>query len=251
MMIARTLIAAALTAAVPVLAQSAPAPVSPATPAGGVVAVPDRMAMATRIAGKLLPDGTYRKMMDAVMSQITVQMTNQMLDMPMRDLAGMSGMAPGELQKMGPAASRQLMAILDPAFEERMRRTVPILTDGMTTIITGMEPSIREGVAQAYAAQFSAADLDAIDRFFATPAGAAYAAKAMTIMADPAIMAKMQAIMPELMKAMPAIMQKARVATADLPKPKRTADLTADDKKKLAALLGTDPARFGRPAPAE
>lgn len=240
-MFTRTIALGSLLLAATAVAQPAAAPAPAASPA--------KLAVATRIAGKLLPNGTYRRMMDAMMGQVTSQVTNQMLSMPMRDLVGMSGLASADLEKMGPGTMRQVMTLLDPAFEERMRRTMPILTSGMTDIITRMEPSIRDGLAQAYASQFSDAELAEIDRFFASPTGANFAAKSMTIMTDPAIMAKMQALMPELMKAMPAIMQRAQAATADLPKPKRVADLSEADRAKLTALLGTDPAKPAPPAP--
>jgi hypothetical protein len=106
------------------------------------------------------------------------------------------------------------------------------------------EPAIRDGLAEAYANDLSLTELTDLSHFLQTPSGAAYAAKALVIQSDPAVVAKMQAIMPEIFKAMPAIMEKVQAATADLPKPKTAADLTEADRAQLAKLLGVDPAKL-------
>jgi len=51
-------------------------------------------------------------------------------------------------------------------------------------------------------------------------------------------MDKMQAFMPKMMKQMPAIVEKVKTATADLPPPRKYADLSDAETAELADLLG-------------
>jgi len=102
---------------------------------------------------------------------------------------------------------------------------------------------MRDGLAEAYAARFSAAELRDIAGFFKTPAGAKFAGQIMTTQTDPAFLNRMQALVPRMMQGMPAVMRKVEAATAALPKPKRPQDLTAAEKAELEKILGTDPAK--------
>jgi hypothetical protein len=223
----KTLLAAlALSLATPALAQADP-----------------KLEAATRIAGKILPDGTYSKMMGDSMSAMVGQMATQGFDINIRKLAESVGADPAKMPKSD-ATVRQVMAILDPAFERRMEIMTTAMFKEMGVLFTSEEPSMRAGLAEAYANQFDAAQLAAIDAFLATPAGSAFAGKSMTIMLDPAVVKRMQTMMPKLVEAMPAIIKKSMDATAGLPKPRDVKDLSADDRRRLADLLGIDPKKL-------
>ena len=215
----------------------AQAPTAPAAASAVPAPTPARLALATKVVGRLMPDGTYRRMMSGTMDKMMDSMVGQMTAMPLRDLAAIGGIPADRLQSMGPASMKQMMALLDPAFDERMRRTMKITMDEMIDVMSGLEPRMREGMAKAYAARFSEAQLGELDRFFTTPTGAMYAAQSMTIMADPAVSETMQAIVPELMRMMPAIGQKVQAATADLPKPKKASDLTEAERAQLKTMF--------------
>ena len=217
--------------------QAAPAPAA----AAGAAADPGRVAVAQRVAAKLMPAGVYRVMMKSVFDQITNGMMTQMLDLPMRDLVKMGGISEAEAAKIGPATSRQIMAIVDPAFDQRMQITMRVMMGEMTELLATLEPDYRAGLADGLAAGFSAAQLEELERFFATPTGSAYAGQSMLLYANPAMMQRMQAMMPKIMEAMPRIISKTAAATAGLPAPTKAADLTPEQRKKLAALLqGSD-----------
>lgn len=232
----RAAILSALLLAAPVAAQAPSAPAAPAAAAD-----PARLAAATRIVAKLLPDGSYRAMMSSRMDQVMNSVTDQMLSMPLKDIVGMAGVDPAKLPAMGPGTMRQMMAILDPAFEQRTKIMTTVMMGEMTDLISAMEPDMRAGMAEAYARRFDIAQLGDIERFFATPSGTAYAAQSLQIYTDPAVMARMQAMMPRLMQAMPAIMRKVAAATAGLPAPRKPADLNAAEKAKLEALIVAGP----------
>ncbi len=235
----------ALASAGPAMAQTAmaPAPVIVATPALPAPAIdPDRLAKATRIAGALLPDGTYRKMMSGTMDKMMGSMTDQMLDLPMRDLAHAAGLKPEQIAKVGPGTARQVMAIMDPAFRQRLEVSTKAVMGAMVDMMAKFEPSVRDGLAEAYGTRFTTAQLDEIERFFATPTGGAYAAQSMLVYTDPAVINRMQAMMPALVKQMPDMIGAMAKATADLPKPKTYTQLTKAERAEVARLIGVDPA---------
>jgi Uncharacterized protein conserved in bacteria (DUF2059) len=232
-----------LAAASPALAGGAPATTVPVATVPPVSAPDLQLSAAKRIAGKLLPDGTYRKMMTGTLDKVLSGMMDQMSELPIRQLAAIGGITPEQAKSIGPGSLKEMMAILDPAFDQRMKITMTTTMGGMVDLMSKMEPSVRDGLAEAYASHFSQSQLGELEAFFATPTGNAYAAQSMLVYTDPAVMNRMQAMFPEIVKAMPAIMQKATAATASLPKPRTMEQLTPAERAKLKQLMGSAPAR--------
>jgi hypothetical protein len=236
-MIRAILAAGAMAIASPTLAQS-----TTTSPENSVTAPsPAKLVVATRIASRLLPDGIYRKMMGGTLTKMMDGMTDQITSLPLSSLAEMGGLAPEKVKSLGSGTMKEMMAILDPAFDQRMKITMSMMMGDMVDLMSSMEPSVREGMAEAYARRFTDTQLADLEQFFATPTGSQYAAQSMEIFADPALVSRMQAMVPKMMQAMPAMMKKVGDATASLPKPKTTSELTASDKAKLAKLMGIDP----------
>jgi len=239
----------ALTAAVVALsAASAPA-AAPSDSKAAVDAVPAAsdpaaLALGSRIAAAILPDGTFQKVMDASIGQMSKSMMDSMLSMPIGALAQSMGQDPEKIKALDSTRFRDVLTIMDPAFQERTNRSMTVMASEMGKLMTAMEPSFRDGLAEAYARKFSPAELRAIDAFFQTDAGRAFAAGSMTIQTDPAFLARMQQLMPAMMKALPQIMKTIEQRTADLPKPKKPQDLSPAERERLATLLGLDPAEM-------
>ncbi len=233
--LAPLLIAAALASP---LAAQAPAPSAEAI--APAPADPARLAIARHIMLKLMPDGTYRKLMGGTMQQMMGRMSDSAMELPLRSVLAETGLTAEQKAKIGPGTLGEMMKIIDPAYHERQKLTMDIMLDEISTIVSAMEPELREAMAGAYARRFDEGQLHEIDAFFATPTGAAYAGSYMTMMSDPAIAAKMQAMLPQMMKAMPAIIQKTQAATAKLPKPRKIDDLSAAERSELARLMGTE-----------
>ena len=229
------LFAAALLSASPALAQNAPAPLPTHE------AAPADLALGREIAAKLLPAGTYQRMMGGTMSKMMGGITDQMTTMPIGPFLKSAGLPPADAARLDKVTIRQIMDIVDPAYQQRMRIMMPVMMQQMGEVMAEFEPQMRDGLAQAYATHFNSVQLGDIDRFLNTPSGSAFAAQNLTMAADPAVMQKMQAFLPKLMQQMPVIMQKAVAATAGLPKAKTAATLTDDDRAKLAKLLGVTP----------
>ncbi|KPF73988.1 hypothetical protein IP88_08235 [alpha proteobacterium AAP81b] len=230
----RLLLAGLLALAPPAVAMAQAA--SP--PAVAAPVDPARLAIARRLAAALMPPGSFRTMMGAAMDQVAQQSLNSAFDLPVKSFMGAAGLPADAAAKLPPTTVRELMRVVDPAFEERTRRMLPVLTGGMVEFVSAEEPNFREGYAEAMARRFDAGQLLAIEAFFKTPTGAAYAASMLTLQTDPAFVARSQAMIPRMMQAMPAIMAKVTAATADLPKPRKFDDLTEAERAELARLLG-------------
>jgi hypothetical protein len=205
---------------------------------------PARLAAARVLALKLVPPGIYRRLLQGALGPLIDQMMGQMADMPVKKLMEGFGVSDEALAKLGSASSRQIMTIVDPAFEERMHLVMKAMMGGMADTFDSMEPDIREAFAEAYAGSFDVAQLDQLNTFFATPTGAVFATRSLTLMSDPAVVRRMQTLMPAIMQRLPDIMKQAQTATAGLPKPKTADELSEADRKKLASILDIDPAKL-------
>ncbi len=209
-------LAALIAFAIPAAATAQAAP--PAQTSAALASVdPARVAAARPVIDQVWPIGTYARIMHATMDQVVNG-----------SLAGMYDLKPGDLgidAKADPATAgktlRQLAAQNDPAFDERMRITMRVMTDGMADLMTEVEPEVRVALATAYARRFTVDQLGDLRRFFDTPTGRIYAAESMTLMANPDMMKAMQAFVPKLMQGMPAMMAKVEAATKHLPPVKK------------------------------
>ena len=138
----------------PVLAQE-PSPAVVATPAP---ADPAKLAVASRIAGALLPDGTYRTMMRGTFDKMMSSMVDQMGDLPLREILLAAGMQDKDVPMIQPGAMKEVMAIVDPVYRQRMDLGMKAMISSMTDMMSKYEPAQREGLAEAYARRFDATD---------------------------------------------------------------------------------------------
>jgi hypothetical protein len=227
------------------LALSAPVSAQTIVAATGAPAAERAVSpLATEIAGKLFPDGTYRRMLGPSFSKMMSGMTDNIGTMPIGPIVKAAGLDEKAVTALDKASLGQIMEIVDPYFKERMRRTMDGMFAAMIPLFEKMEPDLRDGLALSLESRFSAAQLADLQGFFATPTGGAFASQQMMLFMDPAVMGKMQAQMPKIMEAMPALIGEAAKATADLPKAKSYKDLSPDERAKLARVLGVDPAKM-------
>lgn len=241
--------ALALTAAVAALAAASASAAMPSDSKAAVGAAPATsdpatLALASRIAAAILPDGTFQQIMDASIGQMSKSMMDGMLSIPINTLAKSLGQDPEKIKALDSTRLKDVLSIMDPAFQERTDRSMAVTASEIGKLMTSMEPSFREGLAEAYARRFSLAELRDIDAFFQTNAGKAFAAGSMTIQTDPAFFTRMQQFLPAITNAMPQMMKKMQERTADLPKPKKPQDLSPAERERLATLLGLDPAEM-------
>jgi hypothetical protein len=237
-------LAAALCAATPAFAQAAQTPQPAISPAP---LDPAALAEARLVVVKLVPPGTYKKIMSSAMAPMMDSMSDNLKAMPLRQLAEMGGLDAGQAAALDKVNIEQVMAIYDPHWQERTTLTMHAMFDAMGDFFTTLEPELREAMAKAYAHNFTLDDLRDLDRYFATPTGAKFADRYMSIMTDPAMMDEMKAMMPKMMAEMPKFIAAAQKATASLPPPRKLENLTPAEKAKLAKALGVDETRLHDP----
>lgn len=198
-------------AAALVLTLAMPSQAVPSAPAGqSTQADSARLAAADRVVAKLVPQGTYMRMMRDNFPQIMEAMIAQMSGMTAADL--------GEKDKSGKSLA-QLAAEKDPSFRDRMTIMTRVMGEEFGTLMDRLEPRVRVALGKAFARRFTLQQLTDMDAFFATPSGAAFAKDYLLTFMDPEMMQEMSAFTPEMMRAMPAIMKRVEKETAHLPPP--------------------------------
>ncbi|MEP6784995.1 MAG: hypothetical protein ABI898_04550 [Sphingomonadales bacterium] len=220
---------------------AAPALSQPMAPAA---AVAHGSIISSSIAAKLFPDGIYRRMLGDTFTTMISGMMGRMGDIPVREIMRAAGGDEAVAAKLDKATVNKVMAIIDPAYHDRMRLMIDGMFKGMIPVFEQMEPELREGLAESLDHRFTPAQLGELKTFFDTPTGNSYASQQMLLFMDPAVMGRMQAQMPKIMQSMPAMFGEAAKATAGLPKAKKYADLTAAERTELATLLGIAPEKM-------
>lgn len=223
-----------LALATPVTAQTVAAATDIAVPAPA-------SPVAVEIAGKLFPDGTYRRMLGPQFSKMMSGMTDGIGAMPMGPFLKAAGLPESDAAKLDKATLGEIMEIVDPYYKERMRRTMDGMFAAMVPLFEQLEPDLRAGLAISLSNRFSIVQLNELRSFFSTPTGSAFASQQMLLFMDPAVMGKMQAAMPKIMQELPNLVAAASKSTAELPKARSYKDLSPAERDKLMTLLGIDP----------
>lgn len=228
--------ATALLIAAPAIAQKAPpaaastaAAPSPTPPPPVATLVvkpipptdPARLAAARPVIDKLWPVGSYARLMHVIMGPVMQDSMARSFAMKPDDIMpGLSAMTAGsgaDKAGGGDQTLGQMAAAKDPYFQQRVTLTMAAVGDELATLMTQVEPDIRDAMAHAYARRFTVAELGELDRFLATPTGRAYAADAYTLMMSPDMTQAMQGFLPRMVKAAPEMMARVMAATKDLP----------------------------------
>lgn len=191
------------------------------SPATSTVAPVDsaRLKLAEQTVAKLIPPGTYQKIMKDMVNTMAGGIVDQMMGMDAATIAGMAG--EGKDSISAKAAEGKTMADIvaekDPNFKERMDITMKVMFSEMGELMSAMEPTVREAMAKIYARKYTARELTDMNSFFATPSGAAFAGNFMASFTDKEMIDASFGMMPKIMEAMPTIMKKIEAATAHLP----------------------------------
>ncbi|WP_373474614.1 DUF2059 domain-containing protein [Sphingorhabdus sp.] len=219
-MMKSALLALSLTASSFALTFSASAE-TPAATAAPAPVDPVRLKLAEQTVAKLIPPGTYQKIMEDTMAG---GMIDQMMGIDAATMAGMAGVeADSEAAEAAKGKTMaEIMAEMDPNFKERMDIMAKVIFSEMGPLMSAIEPTVREALAKIYARKYSAQELADMNSFFATPSGAAFAGNFMATFTDKEMMDASMGMMPKIVEAMPAIMKKVEAATAHLPPPPKS-----------------------------
>lgn len=197
-----------------------------------------RLPMAEAVVMKIFPEGTYAKMMNDTMKPMMDGMMGSFMDVPMNEIAKLSGLFVSDMPELGEGSIKEVMEILDPAFEERSKLIADLTIQLVTDTMTQVEPAYRDGLARAYAVRFDDAELADLNAYFSTSTGAKYAAESMLIYTDPQVMSAMNDLMPAMMNMMPQMMEQIAEATDQFPAARTFSELSSEEQARLSELLG-------------
>lgn len=193
----------------------------------GVAADPVRLKLAEQVAGRLIPPGTYQKLMKDMADQMANGMIEQMLGMDAATLASAAG---EDSKNVEGKSLGELASDADPHFKERTDIMMKVMFDEMGKLMSAMEPTARSALAKVYARKYDVRQLTDLNSFFATSSGNAFAADFFATFSDKEMISAMMGEMPKMIEAMPAIMKKVEEATAHLPPPPNTdAEMAAEE----------------------
>ncbi|TGX53195.1 hypothetical protein E5A73_10025 [Sphingomonas gei] len=184
---------------------------------------PTRLAVADKVVAKLVPQGTYLRMMRDAFPQ--------MMDAMVARMSGMTAADLGEKDKSGKTLE-QMAAEKDPAFRERMKILTRVMGEEMGKLMDRLEPRVRVALGKSFARRFTLEQLTDLEAFFATPSGAVFAKDYLLTFMDPEMMQEISAAAPEMMRAMPGIMQRVQKETAHLPPPPKPEGETEAETKQ-------------------
>ena len=196
-----------------------------------------RLPLAKEIVGKMIPEGTLGEMMGGMFDSIFDPIMEMATSNPKGDVAKMLGVESYELDVTEEQAV-ELATILDPVWKERnslMASTMPALMKDMMQV---MEPPMRKAMSEAYAVYFNEQELNDIDAFFSTESGLAFARKSFTMASDPRIIGASMEAMPAMMESLGSLETKMEEATADLPAKRSFAELSAEERARIAEITG-------------
>lgn len=216
------------------LAQTTPAPLATPVPAPD----PARLALAHQVAVKLFPLGSYKKMLGENFEKMMDGMADSFTEMPVSTISQIAGLSQDQVKDLGDVKIGQVMDLYDPHWRERMKLGSSAVFKLMADMMSEFEPRMQEALARAYANNFTLGQLDELLAFLNTPTGSLYADRSLAIFMDPEVLAETKAMMPELTKKMPEMMKEMQEEQASLPPPRRIEDMSPEDRKKLAGLLG-------------
>lgn len=137
-----------------------------------------------------------------------------------------------------PEQAETAATLLDPAWRTRKQREAEALPAMTGRMMGAIEPAMRTALAELYAIHFTDGEMADISAFFATPSGASYARKSLTMTSDPRLAATIMQQMPAMFEAMAEMETEMAALTADLPPVRTYADLSPAERKGLAQMLG-------------
>lgn len=187
----------------------------------------DKKADAIAVTDAIWPDGTVRAMMNESMDQILDHMIAGLMEMPVEsvmqsayDYAETEEEMVAIRERLASMNLGEVLALMDPHFEERQAITNEIMMEKLTPLMISMEPEMKARLATVMERIYSAEELVAARTFFETEEGRGFGTKFMSIYTDPEYTAIMGDLMPMVVDVMPEVMALSKDATGHLPDPK-------------------------------
>lgn len=196
-----------------------------------------RLPQAEKLVARVMPPGTMNQIMGGMYDKMLGPIMAMAGEASSGDIARELGVDSDVLELEDEEAAR-IAAILDPVWKERREAEMAVVQRAMSTAMSAVEPGMRKGMAEAYAINFTAAELADIDSFFATPSGATFAKKSYALASDPRLVAASMQALPQMMAQMKTMEEEAKAASAKFPPRRSYADLTPVQRDEIAKLTG-------------
>lgn len=199
-----------------------------------------RLPLARSVIDQVIPAGSMNaltsKMLDGLFFPIA-----SMADATGPDLAAFIGYDKSELT-LTDGEVAEIAAIVDPAWQERQRVDLTVTQDLVRKFMVKIEPAMREGMSEAYAANFTTDQLNDLKAFFDTPTGTIFARKSLDLASDMRMVRASIERMPEMVQEFSKMDEKMdeaiAAATASLPERRTFETLSPAQKKQLMKITG-------------
>ncbi len=201
---------------------------------------PKRLELATVTASKLLPDGAYGKIIDDMVGGMLTPLFDAMPGLSDAEIIAKTGVSEEAVTALTEEKKAVVARIIDPAGKDRGKQFVEIMRPMISEAMAVIEPAMRTGLSRAYARKFNEAQLTAINSFFETPAGSAFARESFVIQADPEVLQATFKALPTLLAGFMGDEAKLKAKFDGLPKARELKDLSDGEMRELASALGVD-----------
>ncbi len=136
--------------------------------------------------------------------------------------------------------AERALNILNPSWRERQETEARFIQDMVNQVWAPLAPVLREAMAELYAINFTAAQLEDIEAFYATETGQAFAAGSLQMANDPRLFAAMMQASELFENFTEPDMGAMEEALAALPRMRTYDELSEREHGLVGALLGLD-----------
>jgi hypothetical protein len=191
--------------AVPDEGEPPPAPVIEGPPAD-----PARLAAAQRVVTRMWPVGWERELF------VFEPLVDTLLPMRIREF-GVP--LPAEARVNPESTLRELFDAGDPHFDERVSIAARIISDEFAGVMARSHPQRIRLIADAYAREFTAGELESAATFLESPPGRNLIGASIQILQDRTFVRESVLLIPRVVAQLPAVVYEMTAATAHLPPP--------------------------------
>lgn len=197
----------------------------------------NRLPMAQKVAGQLVPEGALAEATNGFLDGFLGPLM-QFAPSPAKEtLSKGIGVSDDDLN-MTEFEMNDLAGLFDPEYEERSKRMEAMLPELVGTVVTSMEPGMRNAMAEVYAINFTESQLAELNAFFATGTGAKFASRSIAMSSDPRVITGLMQSFPAVLEAITSLEDRVDEATADLPDVRTFSDLSSAEKRRVAEATG-------------
>jgi hypothetical protein len=204
---------------------------------------PARLAAAQQLVSPMTQRGSIEKLYDNLYSRMfqAMQMMGGRSD---RDgLLSSLGVPADRMASISHADVKRVTAILNPDAGLQQQQYAAALRPLVDEVFSVLLPAVQQGMARAYARQFTLEELNQIQSFFATPVGVAFATELLPLQANPEVIMAVLRSGPELIQRMEKVAPTIDANFTAMGRPRRARtlhSLTNKEVKEIASILKVD-----------